>query len=137
MHLRDDLLNPFEAGRQMAAGIPGARFVALHEARRQTRRGVDRFAKYEMDEIDRPGAGARGLNRYQKVLVWLAAGLSWRTIADEIEERHEMQAYRVFRDALDEITRIANTHPKELILRRHIDLCQERNRAHKRYRSFT
>ena len=30
MHLRDDLLNPFEAGRQMAAGIPGARFVTLH-----------------------------------------------------------------------------------------------------------
>jgi pimeloyl-ACP methyl ester carboxylesterase/DNA-binding winged helix-turn-helix (wHTH) protein len=29
MHLRDDLLNPFEAGRRMAAGIPGARFVAL------------------------------------------------------------------------------------------------------------
>ena len=29
MHLRDDLLNPFEAGQQMAAGIPGARFVAL------------------------------------------------------------------------------------------------------------
>jgi pimeloyl-ACP methyl ester carboxylesterase len=29
MHLRDDLLNPFEAGRQMAAGISGARFVAL------------------------------------------------------------------------------------------------------------
>jgi DNA-binding winged helix-turn-helix (wHTH) protein/alpha-beta hydrolase superfamily lysophospholipase len=29
MHLRDDLLNPFEAGREMAAGIPGARFVAL------------------------------------------------------------------------------------------------------------
>jgi pimeloyl-ACP methyl ester carboxylesterase/DNA-binding winged helix-turn-helix (wHTH) protein len=30
MHLRDDLLNPFEAGRQMAAGIPGASFVTLH-----------------------------------------------------------------------------------------------------------
>jgi len=29
MHLRDDLLNPLEAGRQMAAGIPGARFVTL------------------------------------------------------------------------------------------------------------
>ena len=29
MHVRGDLMNPFEAGRQMAAGIPGARFVAL------------------------------------------------------------------------------------------------------------
>ena len=29
MHARDDLMNPFEAGRQMAAGIPGARFLAL------------------------------------------------------------------------------------------------------------
>ena len=29
MHVRDDLMNPFEAGRQMAAGIPGARFLAL------------------------------------------------------------------------------------------------------------
>jgi hypothetical protein len=29
-HVRDDLLNPFEAGRQMAAGIPGASFVTLH-----------------------------------------------------------------------------------------------------------
>ena len=29
MHVRDDLTNPFEFGRRMAAGIPGARFVAL------------------------------------------------------------------------------------------------------------
>jgi class 3 adenylate cyclase/pimeloyl-ACP methyl ester carboxylesterase len=29
MHVRDDLMNPFEAGRQMAAGIPGSRFLAL------------------------------------------------------------------------------------------------------------
>jgi pimeloyl-ACP methyl ester carboxylesterase len=29
MHVRGDLMHPFEAGRQMAAGIPGARFVAL------------------------------------------------------------------------------------------------------------
>ena len=28
--MRDDLLNPFEDGRQMAAGIPGASFVTLH-----------------------------------------------------------------------------------------------------------
>jgi pimeloyl-ACP methyl ester carboxylesterase len=29
MHVRDDLMVPIDAGRQMAAGIPGARFVAL------------------------------------------------------------------------------------------------------------
>ena len=29
MHVRDDLLVPIDAGRQMAAGIPGARFIAL------------------------------------------------------------------------------------------------------------
>lgn len=29
MHARGDLMVPIEAGRQLAAGIPGARFVAL------------------------------------------------------------------------------------------------------------
>ena len=29
LHARDDARVPFEAGRRMAAGIPGARFVAL------------------------------------------------------------------------------------------------------------
>ena len=29
MHVRGDLMVPFEAGRQLAAGIPGARFIAL------------------------------------------------------------------------------------------------------------
>jgi pimeloyl-ACP methyl ester carboxylesterase len=29
MHVRDDARVPFEAGRQMAAGIPGARFIPL------------------------------------------------------------------------------------------------------------
>ena len=29
MHKRDDQIQPFEAGRELAAGIPGARFVAL------------------------------------------------------------------------------------------------------------
>jgi len=29
MHVRGDLMVPLEAGRQMAAGIPGARFVVL------------------------------------------------------------------------------------------------------------
>jgi pimeloyl-ACP methyl ester carboxylesterase len=29
MHVRDDAMVPFEAGRQLAAGIPGARFIAL------------------------------------------------------------------------------------------------------------
>jgi len=29
MHKRDDQVQPFEAGRELAVGIPGARFVAL------------------------------------------------------------------------------------------------------------
>src|ERR1700730_13503207 len=29
MHVRDDLISPIDAGRQMAAGISGARFIAL------------------------------------------------------------------------------------------------------------
>jgi pimeloyl-ACP methyl ester carboxylesterase len=29
MHLRDDPIIPIEAGRQLAAGIPGARFIVL------------------------------------------------------------------------------------------------------------
>jgi pimeloyl-ACP methyl ester carboxylesterase len=29
MHVGDDLMVPLEAGRQLAAGIPGARFIAL------------------------------------------------------------------------------------------------------------
>ena len=29
MHVRDDAIVPMKAGREMAAGIPGARFVAL------------------------------------------------------------------------------------------------------------
>jgi len=29
LHAREDARVPFEAGRRMAAGIPGARFVAL------------------------------------------------------------------------------------------------------------
>jgi pimeloyl-ACP methyl ester carboxylesterase len=29
MHSRDDLIVPSDVGRQMAAGIPGARFIAL------------------------------------------------------------------------------------------------------------
>ena len=29
MHVRDDLMAPIDVGRQMAAGIPGARFIAL------------------------------------------------------------------------------------------------------------
>ena len=29
MHKREDQMQPFEAGRELAAGIPGAKFVAL------------------------------------------------------------------------------------------------------------
>ena len=29
MHVRGDQVQPFDAGRELAAGIPGARFVAL------------------------------------------------------------------------------------------------------------
>jgi hypothetical protein len=29
MHVRDDQAVPFEAGRQLAVSIPGARFIAL------------------------------------------------------------------------------------------------------------
>jgi pimeloyl-ACP methyl ester carboxylesterase len=29
MHVRDDLIVPFEGGRRLAAGIPGAHFIAL------------------------------------------------------------------------------------------------------------
>jgi pimeloyl-ACP methyl ester carboxylesterase len=29
MHVREDQVQPFDAGRELAAGIPGARFIAL------------------------------------------------------------------------------------------------------------
>jgi pimeloyl-ACP methyl ester carboxylesterase len=29
MHVRGDLIQPFDGGRELASGIPGARFVAL------------------------------------------------------------------------------------------------------------
>jgi pimeloyl-ACP methyl ester carboxylesterase len=29
MHVRDDFVTPLEAGRQLAAGIPGARFIVF------------------------------------------------------------------------------------------------------------
>ena len=46
MHARGDLLCPIEAGRQMAAGIPGARFVALpgrNHLLREHEPAADRF----------------------------------------------------------------------------------------------
>jgi pimeloyl-ACP methyl ester carboxylesterase len=41
MHLRGDLITPFEAGRRLAAGIPGAQFVALQGQRNMSRPPTD------------------------------------------------------------------------------------------------
>ena len=42
MHVRDDVIVPIEAGRQMAAGIPGARFI-VRPARNYLRRDQSVF----------------------------------------------------------------------------------------------
>jgi pimeloyl-ACP methyl ester carboxylesterase len=45
MHKRADQVQPFEAGRELAGGIPGARFVALQ--------GQNHFPLQQDDETDR------------------------------------------------------------------------------------
>ena len=46
MHARHDARVPFEAGRRMAAGIPGARFVALESQNHIMLEGEPAFAKF-------------------------------------------------------------------------------------------
>ena len=46
MHKREDQMQPFEAGRELAAGIPGARFCGIAgpeslPARARSRNGAD------------------------------------------------------------------------------------------------
>jgi class 3 adenylate cyclase/pimeloyl-ACP methyl ester carboxylesterase len=51
MHVRDDLVVPMKAGREMAAGIPGARFVAL-EGRNHLFLEQESAAKRFFEEIE-------------------------------------------------------------------------------------
>ena len=51
MHVRDDAVQPFEVGRKMAAGIPGARFVAL-EGRNHLFLEHEGAAKRFFDEVE-------------------------------------------------------------------------------------
>jgi pimeloyl-ACP methyl ester carboxylesterase len=55
MHKRDDQVQPFEAGRELAAGIPGARFVADHRPGRQILGGEN------LDMLDWSANAGRGV----------------------------------------------------------------------------
>jgi pimeloyl-ACP methyl ester carboxylesterase len=50
MHVRDDVRAPFESGRQIAAGIPGARFVALPGRNHSLQPGEPAYERY-LEEI--------------------------------------------------------------------------------------
>jgi pimeloyl-ACP methyl ester carboxylesterase len=50
MHVRGDLICPIESGRQLAAGIPGARFIAF-EGRNHIFRSYDPAAERFFDEV--------------------------------------------------------------------------------------
>ena len=51
MHVRDDVVVPMKAGREMAAGVPGARFVAL-EGRNHLFLEQESAAKRFFEEIE-------------------------------------------------------------------------------------
>jgi len=61
MHARQDARVPFEAGRRMAAGIPGARFVPLESRNHLILESEPAFARFleEMRAFLEPNAGAR------------------------------------------------------------------------------
>jgi pimeloyl-ACP methyl ester carboxylesterase len=60
MHARHDARVPFESGRRLAAGIPGARFVPLESQNHVLLEGEPAFARFleEMRAFIRPDAGA-------------------------------------------------------------------------------
>jgi len=47
MHARGDLRAPFESGRELAAGIRGARFVALPGRNHTLQQGSAALARYQ------------------------------------------------------------------------------------------
>jgi pimeloyl-ACP methyl ester carboxylesterase len=62
VHYRNDLMIPFEAGRELAAEIPGARFVPLEDGAhyfyicdtRPLRRAIAEFLGDPVEEVGRP-----------------------------------------------------------------------------------
>jgi pimeloyl-ACP methyl ester carboxylesterase len=50
MHARDDIAVPFESGRQIAAGIRGARFIALPGNNHILQPGEPAFDRY-LEEV--------------------------------------------------------------------------------------
>ena len=64
VHYRNDRMIPFEAGRELAAGIPGARFVPLEgDAHlfyfgdtRPLRRAIAEFLGDPIEEVGRPSS---------------------------------------------------------------------------------
>ncbi len=60
MHARHDARVPFESGRRLAAGIPGARFVPLESQNHVLMEGEPAFVRFleEMRAFLRPNAGA-------------------------------------------------------------------------------
>jgi pimeloyl-ACP methyl ester carboxylesterase len=50
LHCRDDAVQPFEEGRRLAAGIPGARFVALEGRNHSILQGDPGWERF-FDEI--------------------------------------------------------------------------------------
>jgi pimeloyl-ACP methyl ester carboxylesterase len=51
LHCRNDAVQPFEEGRRLAAGIPGARFVALEGHNHVILPGDPSWSRY-LDEIE-------------------------------------------------------------------------------------